>query len=176
MKIQPRNSTSTYDWGHGKARRFVGTAQEIGEHLEALIEQSDGQLTPAIVVEDARAASSILHPNFEWDDRVAAEQHRLSTAREIIRSIVVIGVGEHIVDSDVRGFVSVKSEEGDPYYTSTVHAIQQPDLRRQILEQAYRDLGTWRRKYEHLEEFVDLISVMKRIDIDELVKAVPEPA
>lgn len=173
MKIQPRSSTSTYDWGPGHMRRWHGSAQEIGEHLETLIEANDGQLTPAIVVEDARDASSILHPNFEWDDQKAAEQHRQYTARKLIQGIVVIGVGEHIVDSDVRGFVSVKSETGDPYFTSTVHAIQHPDLRRQILEQAYRDLETWRRKYEHLEEFAKVIDAAKRIDIHELVKAVP---
>jgi hypothetical protein len=173
VKIQPRSSTSTYDWKYGFEGRFAGSAQEVGERLEMLIEANNGQLTAAHVVDDARNPESILHPSFEWNDSVAAEMHRAETARKLMRSIVVVSVGDHVIDAEVRGFVAVKDEDNATYYTSTVYAIQQPDLREQILEKAWRDLESWRNKYEHLKEFSNVINAIKRIDIKELVKAVP---
>ena len=53
----------------------------------AELESSGGRLTPNGVVEAARDAASPLHYHFEWDDSVAAEQHRLDQARRLITSV-----------------------------------------------------------------------------------------
>ena len=44
-----------------------------------------GSLKPSTVVEEARAESSPLHGDFEWEDGKAAHQHRLHQARTLIR-------------------------------------------------------------------------------------------
>lgn len=53
---------------------------------------SKGRLTTQRVVEAAKDPKSVLHSQFEWDDSVAAHQHRLGVARALIRDIVYIGV------------------------------------------------------------------------------------
>lgn len=50
------------------------------------IRERDGLLTSAAVVEAARSDASPLHPRFEWDDTVAAHEHRLHQARGLIRT------------------------------------------------------------------------------------------
>ena len=61
-------------------------AQSVGERLEMLREQNAEQLTPEIVVADARSPGSPLHSFFEWNDFEAAEQYRLHQARNLIHS------------------------------------------------------------------------------------------
>lgn len=60
------------------------------EHtLQALADAHDGRLSPEIVVQSARDPASPLHSRFEWDDTKAAEEHRRSQARTLIRSVRV---------------------------------------------------------------------------------------
>lgn len=61
--------------------------------LESL-EQRDGNLRIAAVVEDASDPESPLHPYFDWDDETAAASWRLAQAREIIRSVQIVIVTE----------------------------------------------------------------------------------
>lgn len=58
------------------------------EHLIGL--QRNDRLTPDEVVEDARAETSVLHDLFEWRDSVAANAHRVQTARALIREVQVL--------------------------------------------------------------------------------------
>lgn len=62
------------------------------ETLETKIEEmvnTLGKVAPAQIVEAARDENSPLHGVFEWDDTIAAEEHRLLQARQLIRTIVV---------------------------------------------------------------------------------------
>lgn len=47
-------------------------------------------LTASAVVQQSRPKDAPLHPAFEWDDKAAAEQHRLWQARQIIRAVHVV--------------------------------------------------------------------------------------
>lgn len=62
----------------------------LRERLQQLADDNGGRLTPQAVVADARDPESPLHSRFTWDDAAAAEQHRLSQARQIIRSVEVV--------------------------------------------------------------------------------------
>lgn len=58
--------------------------------LKAAVEATadkNGIVVPDRVVEAARDESSVLHGQFEWDDSIAAHQHRLDVARSLIREI-----------------------------------------------------------------------------------------
>jgi hypothetical protein len=56
----------------------------INARLESLA--PEGRLRPADVVEDARDPASPLHDEFEWDDALAAAEHRLARAETLIRA------------------------------------------------------------------------------------------
>ena len=64
-------------------------AQTAGEELER-ISKEHGEVTPPLVVDEARPEESPIHEIFEWDDYVAAEHHREHQARSLIRSIEVV--------------------------------------------------------------------------------------
>jgi hypothetical protein len=66
-------------------RGEAGMKSEIKQAIEATAIR--GSLIPDRVVTAASEPTNPLHSLFEWDNRKAAHQHRLDTARELIRSI-----------------------------------------------------------------------------------------
>lgn len=147
-----------YGWKHG-AHQGKLDAQAAGERIEALRE-ANGQVTAEIVLDDARPKRSLLHPAFEWDDKVAAEEFRKEQARDLIRSVVLTS---EVDDSPpVRAFVVV-SEFGETGYTSIGVALSEPDLRRQILQRALRELRQWESRYHELQELAKVFTAAKEI-------------
>lgn len=83
-----------------------------------------GRVTPSLVLEDARREDSPLHGLFEWNNDKAAEQHRLDTARAVIRTVkVVVTIQEttikaphYVRDPDAKGqgYRSVEALQRDP--------------------------------------------------------------
>lgn len=67
------------------------TTSELREILRGMLD-SNGVLTPDIVVRDASDPEHRMHGMFEWDDKKAAHAHRLSKARAIIRRVPLIPV------------------------------------------------------------------------------------
>lgn len=143
-------------------------AKEVGEHLELLRKEYQGELTPEDVVKDAKNANSPLHSFFEWDDGLAAEQHRLAQARGLIRSVVAIYVSEDKPATRTKMFVHV-NEPGAPHYRETSHAMSQKKTRDLVLQRAWRELQQWRQRYKDLKEFSALIAV-----VDEVEKQLPK--
>jgi hypothetical protein len=138
-----------YQWKTGSHLSL--DAQLAGEELERIRVRQNGRIESEDVVREAREESSPLHPAFDWNDVSAAEKYRIEQAKYLIRSIeVVIDRGEE--STPIRAFVSVKRDE-DRSYTSTVHALSDPALRAQVVEQAFRELEAWRRRHAELIEF-----------------------
>jgi hypothetical protein len=65
------------------------SSHKIRQRVLAEMEK-DGRITPRRLVDAARNETHPLHKDFIWDDRTAAEKHRLDRAREIIQSVRVI--------------------------------------------------------------------------------------
>lgn len=47
-------------------------------------------ITAKNVLDESRPKNAVLHPAFTWDDKRAAEEHRLWQARQLVRSVVVV--------------------------------------------------------------------------------------
>ena len=90
---------------------------EINEAIQAIYDR-DGEVKASVVVTDACPVSSPLHDHFQWDDTLAAIEHRLGQARRLIRTVKIEYEGEltqlinvpvvHMEDGDEEG----ASEEG----------------------------------------------------------------
>src|SRR6185437_11347508 len=99
---------AVYNWKDGARQKL--SAQVVGDELERLRQTNNGELTAELALDAARPKSSPLHDGFEWDDTVAAEQHRLTQARSMIRSVVIVpdkSMGP-AVPTEVRAFVVVE--------------------------------------------------------------------
>lgn len=91
------------------------------ETLQTMAKRNGGKITPAAVVEAARAKNSPLHRYFEWDNTKAAQLYREDQARALIRSVKVqittetkrvVAVGyvrDPLCESTDQGYVSVQS-------------------------------------------------------------------
>lgn len=129
-----------------------------GAELERIRTKANGRLTPEGIVASARRPTSPLHPHFEWDDAKAASAHRITQAGYLIRSIEVLDAVEG-QKKPIRAFVSVVRDE-DRSYVSTAHALSDSDLRRQVVDRAWRDLEAWRERHAELIEFAAVFTAM----------------
>ena len=123
--------------------------QKIGEALAKLAELANGELKPKIVVEAARSTQSVLHKHFEWDDRIAAEAHRLSQARDIIQCIRV--EDEEAAQGHAPAFISIADKSGTSY--RTINEVKNSEhLQGIILESAERELLAFEKRYRDLND------------------------
>lgn len=138
-----------YQW----KRNMPVSAQATGEHFEKL-EKKHGEITPEIILDDARKKSSVLHDCFEWDDGRAAEKYRLSQARFIICNLVVSVESKENEQKKARAFVNVsaqtmKGNKGS--FVSIGNAISNEEMRQNVLRNALVELLAFKKKYEELE-------------------------
>lgn len=149
-----------YEWKDGS--RISLDANAVGYCLEAI--SVHGTLTPDLVLNEARRRESPLHRHFEWDDSEAAHQYRIVQARELIRSIVVISEPAPMMEPiRVKAFTSLPSEKGRSY-VSTIKALDDTELRKQLLEEALKELRSFKAKYNRLTEFVKLFQEIQDLD------------
>lgn len=119
-----------------------------------------GELTPQLVVDDARPVGSPLHNRFEWNDEVAGEQYRLVQAQKLIRS-VRISVESPVTGEKffVREFTS-NTEAGDTAtgrYTPTEEIVTDDQALKLLLLEFQREIEDLKKRYGHLEQFADLM-------------------
>ena len=116
--------------------------REVEAAITAL-EDDAGAIKPNLVVEAARDPDSPLHGYFEWDDSVAAHQHRLAQAGELIRKLTITVTVEDRPARAVR-YVSLQAEPGVSEYKSVqmvaVDALLPLELKR-ILGNVRRTLN-----------------------------------
>lgn len=149
-----------YAWRPGS--RVSIDADKAGREL-ASIERKAGELTPAVVLERARSSNSSLHEHFEWDDTVAAEQHRLGQAGELIRSITVDISRSNVEPAKpTRAFVSVE-RQGTRSYVGIQTAMSDADLRKQVLARALAELQSFRERYKDYQELAGVFAALDRI-------------
>lgn len=123
----------------------------LRDHLRSIYE-TQGELTPALVVQAATPKTHPLHDSFEWNDKVAGHKYRLVQAQEMIRSVKVV-FNPDAPDSAVREFLSVKRPDGPSYVP--IDEIQGDEITTAIvLRQAEREWKALKRRYEHLTEWL----------------------
>jgi hypothetical protein len=144
-------------------------AKAVGVALDALRKQCKGELTPQDVVDEARKPKSPLHSFFEWDESTAAEQHRLAQARGLIRSVIAIYVRKDEPAVRTKMFVHVPDEE--PHYREASDALSHSKTRGLVLQRAWGELQSWRKRYADLREFAEVVEV-----IDEVAAKLPKAA
>ena len=142
-------------------------AKVVGKELTR-IERAEGCITPESVVTAAGDESSPMHEHFTWEDDEAARMYRLEEARRLIRSVKVTIINREA--PPVRAFVSVSSSDGERRfsgrgYMSTRRALSSEEYRTQVLQTAHSELMSWKRRYEHLREFSEVLGAIEGVQI-----------
>lgn len=91
------------------------------------IEADHGEITPTIIVKEAKKPSHPLHDEFDWNDQSAAHQARLDKARALLRIRVVVKT--ETISIRVPSYVRDPSKDGgDQGYISTVKLRDEKSL------------------------------------------------
>lgn len=153
-------------------KKFVATtgshlsddqAQIVGEELET-IKETEGQLTPAIVVKRAEKEESKLHGFFTWDDKAAADEYRLNEARYLLRSVEVYYEVEPGGDEKpVRAFYHVEDDEEGAIYVDIDDVVSNDDYRQQIIDKALREMRSWAAKYRQYKELSPVVEAIDKL-------------
>jgi len=135
-------------------------AKRYGPHIERLAERNGGAVTPDDVVTDARDTDSPLHDYFEWNDAVAARIYRRKQAGHLLRSISVVVEHKKVAAEPLRAFHNVVVRPADDsgaeprrVYVTIERVLSEEDLRRQVIEQALKQLLSWQARYKQYKEF-----------------------
>ena len=135
-----------YQWKDGA--RIKAKPEQAAEVFEAL--ERRGELTPERVVEVSRPKSAPLHGEFQWVDKIAAEEYRKIQARHLIMCLVVRDETDEVETRPVRAFFPVTEDGG---YTHITRIASDEDMHKALLEKAARELAAVERKYQDLTEF-----------------------
>ena len=149
-------------------------ADLYGRHLSSLLPKHNNELTPEIVLEDARAPSSPTHQYFVWDDAAAAHQHRLSQSRELLRwikfTVVKIEDGKETQSEPVRIFQNITRRAADSLterrvYVHTKELLSDEEAHVQVVNEAFRQLSAWKRQWETLQELESLFDAIEEAKV-----------
>ena len=77
----------------------------------------DGQLTASGILKEAEKATSPLHGLFEWDDNVAANEYRLTQARQVIKRVNVT------IEEPENRVVHIPAIKGEGVYKTVSDAV-----------------------------------------------------
>ena len=83
-------------------------AEVAGEVMQRL--ESEGRLTPANLVDEARPEESPMHKAFEWDDAKAAENYRRQQATQMMSSVSRMWSKAEVRRSVSRCSISLRRE------------------------------------------------------------------
>lgn len=135
------------------------TNQEVIAQALEQIYHSTGELTPVAVVRAASVPDHPLHSQFEWDDREAAVQHRLSQARNLIRSVQVrfMTAEEEGVIRQWHAARRVGSER--PGYLPDNEVHDDPVMSAALLRSMEREWLNMRRRWKHQQAFWEMVVV-----------------
>ena len=136
----------------------------VAEQLQSIYE-SNGAITPQIVIDTAREESHPLHMHFVWDDSVAGELYRCNQAAQMIRRVTIRRTNTDGDDVVTRAWVSRTEIEGRTnedqptgHYLPVEVVISSPDLRpkyEQAMEREWRNLYM---KYKEYQTFIQMVA------------------
>ena len=126
------------------------------------IQDIGDEVKPEQVIKKAKNPKSELHKCFDWDDSSAANKYRLYQARLVINHLIVVtreaGNDER---EPVQFRVMMKNENSkDSSYKQTLVMIRDEDEYKKLLDQAYRELHSFKQKYQCLSELAEIIALI----------------
>jgi hypothetical protein len=112
-----------------------------------------GALTAEIVVDEASDPTHPLHHRFTWDDSEAARKWRLHEAGNLLRVRYKADAGDD--RADLRAFWVARDAKGQPtaVYEPIEEIIQDPFQRELMLRAMRRDWQSFKKRYQHMQEF-----------------------
>lgn len=147
-----------YRWAQPRFESLV-PARQFGPWLNGLPDRN-----PATIVAQAASPRSPAHKLFQWDDTLAAREHRLNQARVLLGSFVI--ETEVTMSGRKSRVIAVPyvSRSARGQYEITTEAMREPDKRDFMLGEALKEGKRWRRRYADLSELAVVFASMDEVD------------
>jgi hypothetical protein len=126
----------SYKLREGARVRGSATPDEVAEELERIRSKYDDKLRPTDILRESRPSKAVLRDCFEWDNAVAGHEYRLSQARHLTRSVIVVVVEDGKTTSAPKYVHVAKSEKEEGYYQEIDVLVQNVDEFRLALTDA----------------------------------------
>ncbi len=134
-----------YSW----TKKYAVSAQIAGEIIESLPARSAEDLLKA-----AKKKSSPIHNQFEWDDSLAAQQHRLHQARVMIKSLHIEVITKKNKIVTVNAFI--KKADKSSFYVPIMEA-EEDDIGAEEIR-CLDQMKTFKAKWKNLSFARDVIA------------------
>lgn len=148
-----------YTWKPGTEQFFDGKdANKVAVEILSIGENP----TNKQIVDKARDENTELHGMFEWDNDAAAEKYREHQAHSIVCALSIVPVGLNEEKSEepptpIRLLHHVNKVQG---YVPIYKIMNDEVMHKQLLDQAYADLRTFKVKYQTLEELREIFDLI----------------
>lgn len=153
---------NVYQWKAGSIHKIP--AEVAAAEMNKLAKED--RLNAKELVEISRPEDAPLHCEFEWDDSIAAEKYREVQGQAMIRHLTVkIAVNEH--EYPTKYFFKVRNEV-NTFEPITV-ILKDEDKTAMLLEQARRELQTFKAKYAGLKELASVIKAINDFNEDNCI-------
>lgn len=140
-------------------------AQEIGE----FISRCKNKTTAGILDKIKENPEHTISKYIEWDDTIAAENHRLQTVRNIVNhievTIVKLDGKPKELEVAISAFKSI-SVNGKREYVPINDVFKNQDWKSQIMSQAKRELENWSERYRQYQILSRQVKKIKAIAAD----------
>lgn len=169
-----------YSWKGGYAPSVK--AEIVGE-VFSRIEERDGEVTSKSFLDASRAEDSPTHALFTWDDAEAAEKYRLSQSSKIINQlqidIIVEKVQAEEADIEIEPETTIKSpayvnvnpvgrfgsnKNTTGSFVNVQKAMSDEDMRKIVLNNALRELNTFKSRYALYKELKGVFEAIKEFE------------
>ena len=130
---------------------------DLRGQLQAIYDEY-GKLTPELVAEEAKPMSHPLHNHiYDRSRKDAADAWYLHRAEMLIRSVTIRYRNADGKPVDVRAFSPTRQSEPGVY--DPIEKIVQDDVAfKVLLNQMEREWLSMKRRYDHLQEFWDMVN------------------
>ena len=131
----------------------------VAEDILRELYQRHGELTPQMVVEEAKPLDHPMHSQFEWDDSIAGPSYRREQARLIIKAVRFRPVGNP-EEETIRTYHAVRIGVSPDFSYLTSQDIAEDDhLAGKVLMHMEQD---WQRLFKRWCSFKEFRSMVRR--------------
>lgn len=129
--------------------------------LRKIAKKHSGLVRPVHVVEAAKDAASLMHGEFEWSNKKAADEYRLWQARELLAQYWVV---EPSSGQDIRLMLSLGTDRPmKAGYRFSADVMANAAHRAEWVAMALADLEQWKKQYAALTELGGVFAAIDRV-------------
>lgn len=130
--------------------------------IQAIRVENGGVASPKAIVDRARPKRNPLHKAFEWDDTKAAEEYRKTQARSLVHSFELLFEDGSTAPAmvSVRVVHDGKKRRG---FMDTEEAVNDRDLRVQVLKSALSQLMAMEKRFATLSELAGVFGTAREV-------------